>query len=164
MFKVSRVSGGNKMIGREDKQANDLFFTCSLIDYISRNTKNKRKLVVQKLGIEKIKKIYDLADIYHSCNIDQVAEDFINEVGITVGTFDNVKECKYSIPTHWDIGKVYKRLIIGVSVAKNMSVIEALLEVYDSFICDLIDDYNGSFYYENPQLILDTYLTGKVTE
>lgn len=152
------------MIGREDKKANDLFFTCSLIDYIARRTKNKRILVIQRLGKEKIKKIYNLADIYHSYNIEQVSEDFIEEVGIPVGTFDNVKECKYAIPTHWDIGKVYKRLIIGVSAAKNIGVIEALFEVYDSFVCELIDDYNGSFYYENPQFILDTYLSGKVED
>lgn len=152
------------MIGREDKKANDLFFTCSLIDYIARKTKNKRILVVQKLGKDKIEKIYDLADIYHSDNIEQVTEDFINEAGIPEGDFDNVKECKYAIPTHWDIGKVYKRLIIGVSVEKNIGIIEALFEVYDSFICNLIDDYNGSFYYENPQYILDSYLTGKIED
>lgn len=27
------------------------------------------------------------------------------------GNFDNVKACGYAIPSHWDIGKVYKRLI-----------------------------------------------------
>lgn len=150
------------MIGREEKKANDLFFICSLIDYIARKTKNKRILIIQKLGKEKIEKIYDLADIYHSYNIEQVAEDFIDEVKIPEGTFDNVKQCNYAIPTHWDIGKVYKRLIIGVSDTKNIGIIDALFEVYDSFICDLIDDYNGSFYYENPQFILDTYLSGKM--
>ena len=152
------------MIGREDKKSNDLFFTCSLIDYIARKTKNKRYIVVQKLGKEKIKKIYDLADIYHSYNIEQVAHDFINEVGISIGDFDNVSECKYAIPTHWDIGKVYKRLILGVSKEKNIGIIDALFEVYNSFICKLIDDYNGSFYYENPQFILNTYLTGKIED
>lgn len=152
------------MIGREDKKANDLFFTCSLIDYIARKTRNKRRFVVEKLNKEKIEKIYDLADIYHSDNIQQVAEDFIEEAGIPIGIFDNVKECRYAIPTHWDMGKVYKRLIIGVSATKNIGVIEALFEVYASFICDLIDDYNGSFYYENPQFMLDTYLSGKVED
>lgn len=29
------------MTGREDQKANDLFFTCSLIDYIARKTKNQ---------------------------------------------------------------------------------------------------------------------------
>ena len=150
------------MIGREDKKSNDLFFICSLIDYIARKTKNKRAVVVEKLGKERIKKIYDLADVYHSYNIEQVAEEFINEVKIPMGTFDNVKDCNYSIPTHWDIGKVYKRLIMGVAETKNIEIIDALFEVYSSFVCNLIDDYNGSFYYEIPQYILNTFLTGKV--
>lgn len=152
------------MIGREDKKSNDLFFTCSLIDYIARKTKNKRFLVIQKLDKEKIERIYDLADIYHSDNIQQVAEDFIEEAKIPEGDFDNVKECNFAIPSHWDIGKVYKRLIIGVSIEKNIGVIEALFEVYASFVCNLIDDYNGSFYYENPQFILETYLSGKIVD
>lgn len=38
------------MTGREDQKSNDLFFTCSLIDYIARKTKNKRSAVVDFLG------------------------------------------------------------------------------------------------------------------
>ena len=34
------------MTGREDKKENDLFFTCSLIDYIARKTKNERSATV----------------------------------------------------------------------------------------------------------------------
>lgn len=120
MFAVSGQSGGIQMIGREDKKVNDLFFTCSLIDYIARRTKNKRRFVVEKIGKGKIEKIFDLAEIYHSDNILKVAEDLIEEAGIPIGVFDNVKECNYAIPTHWDIGKVYKRLIIAVSDAKKL--------------------------------------------
>ena len=50
------------MNGREDPKENDLFFTCSLIDYIARKTKNKRSVVVNALGKELIAKIYELAD------------------------------------------------------------------------------------------------------
>ena len=39
-------------LGREDKKDNDLFYTCSLIDYISRKTKNIRADVVNQLGRE----------------------------------------------------------------------------------------------------------------
>ena len=63
--------------GREDRKDNDLFFTCSLIDYIARKTKNKRATVVQLLGKKRLEKIYDLADIYHSDNIERVSDDFI---------------------------------------------------------------------------------------
>ena len=37
--------------GRENRKDNDLFFTCSLIDYIARKTKNTRADVVNKLGM-----------------------------------------------------------------------------------------------------------------
>ncbi|MCD8156549.1 MAG: hypothetical protein LUD53_03720, partial [Clostridiales bacterium] len=100
------------MSGREDKKSNDLFYTCSLIDYIARKTKNRRADVVDALGKDTISRIYDLADVYHSDNIDQVSDDLIKAAGITCGTFDNVANARYAVPSHWDIGKVYKRLIL----------------------------------------------------
>ncbi len=78
------------MIGREDSKSNDLFFTCSLIDYMTRKIKNKRAVIVNALGKASITKIYQLADVYHSDNIDRACDDFIESAGITEGTFDNV--------------------------------------------------------------------------
>lgn len=148
--------------GREDSKDNDLFFTCSLIDYIARKTKNQRAYVVNTLGKERIEKIYELADVYHSDNIDRVSDDFIMEAGIESGSFDNVKDCGYAIPSHWDIGKVYKRLIKGAAESENISIIDALLKVYNSFISSKTDDYNSSMYYENPFYLLECYLENKV--
>ena len=145
------------MMGREDKKNNDLFFTCSLIGYIARKTHNHPSFVVQKLDYARIAKIYDLADVYHSDNLDRVSDDLITECHIPTGTFDNITTCEYSIPTHWDIGKVYKRLIIQVAKAKNLDVVHALVEVYGSRITDLIENYNSSFYYDSPNLIYETY-------
>ena len=71
--------------GRESKKDNDLFYTCSLIDYIARKTKNTRTNVVNKLGKQRIDKIYDLADVYHCDNIDRVSDDFIKEAEIQEG-------------------------------------------------------------------------------
>lgn len=85
-------------IGRESTKDNNLFFTCSLIDYIARKTKNTRADVVNALGKRRLEKIYDLADVYHSDNIERVSDDFIKEVAIETGEFDNIKECKYIIP------------------------------------------------------------------
>lgn len=149
-------------IGRESKKDNDLFFTCGLIDYIARKTKNTRSYVVNQLGKQRLEKIYDLADVYHCDNIDQVSEDFIEEAGIQEGEFDNVGECGYSIPSHWDIGKVYKRLIKQVAQDKNISIIDALIIVYNSFISPKIDDYNSSVYYENPSYIFESFREGKL--
>jgi len=150
------------MIGREDKKSNDLFYVCSLIDYIARKTKNHRKDVVNALGKENLQKLYDLADVYHSDNIDKVSDEFIVEASLTAGDFDNVYDCDYRIPTHWDIGKVYKRLILGIAREKNISIVDALFLAYNSFISAKIDDYNSSFYYEYSGNILISFLTGRI--
>ncbi len=149
-------------MGRESTKDNNLFFTCSLIEYIARKTKNRRKDVVSALDKKNISKIYDLADIYHSDNINRVSDDFINAAEIQEGTFDNVAKCQYSIPSHWDIGKVYKRLIKSVAEYEKIDVIDALMKVYKSFLSDKIDDYNSSMYYENPSYLLECYLENKV--
>ncbi|MEE0788026.1 MAG: hypothetical protein U0M25_09925 [Oscillospiraceae bacterium] len=150
------------MTGREEKKENDLFYTCSLIDYIARKTKNRRATIVNTLGKDRLEKIYDLADIYHSDNMDRVCDDFIKVAGICDGDFDNVGDARYAVPSHWDIGKVYKRLILGVAKEQKMGVVDALLAVYNSFVSDKIDDYNSSFYYDNPQSILNVYLSGEM--
>lgn len=68
--------------GREPKKDNDLFYTCSLIDYIARRTKNVRADVVNQLGKERLERIYDLADVYHCDNIERVCDDFVEEAHI----------------------------------------------------------------------------------
>ena len=79
------------------------------------------------------------------------------DTGIQEGDFDNVGDCKYSIPSHWDIGKVYKRLIKMVAADENIGIVDALIKVYNSFISAKIDDYNSSVYYENPSYIFESY-------
>lgn len=148
------------MIGETQKE-NDLFFTCSLIEYIARKTKNTKKKIVEQLGKINIQKIYDLAEIYHSENIEKVADEFIEKADINDGDYDNISGCKYNVPTYWDIGKVYKRLIIMVNNNENM-YIDTLIEVLSSWIIEKIDNYNSSMYYENPDYIYQCYREKKV--
>lgn len=148
--------------GRESQEDNNLFFTCSLIEYIARKTKNIRSEVVNKLGKDRINKIYELADVYHCDNIDAVSEDFINDANIVPGKFDNIAVCGYAVPSHWDIGKVYKRLIKMVAKEEKIEIVDALIEVYNSFISSKIDDYNSSVYYENPNYIFECYKEQKM--
>jgi NAD-dependent DNA ligase len=145
---------------REDTKSNDLFFVCSLIDRIARKTKNTRKDTVNTLGISNIGKLYDLADVYHCENIDKVTEEFIEASELPNGNFDNINACKYSVPTYWDIGKVYKRLILNVAQEEKKDVIDTLFEVYNSWITEYIDDYNSNMYYSNPGYIFESYKEG----
>lgn len=150
------------MNGREKKEYNDLFFVCSLIEYIGRKTKNHRNVVVNSIGKEKLQHIYDLADVYHSENIDKLSDELINAHHIEEGMFDNIAAAQYAIPTHWDIGKVYKRLIVDVYSQQNKQPIDTLIEVYNSWLSRKIEDFNSSLYYENPGYLYQSYLKGDV--
>ncbi|MDR1973813.1 MAG: hypothetical protein LBQ31_03955 [Bacteroidales bacterium] len=150
------------MAGREKKEDNDIFFLCSLIEYIARKTKNHRNVVVNAIAKEKLQHIYDLADVYHSENIDKITDTLIKNHHIEDGFFDNIADSKYSVPTHWDIGKVYKRLIVEVSNNSQKPIIDVLVEVYNSWISRKIEDFNSSLYYESPSYIYQSYLKGDV--
>ncbi|MGL5786344.1 MAG: hypothetical protein ACRCX4_05985 [Bacteroidales bacterium] len=150
------------MKGREKKEDNDLFFLCSLIEYIARKTKNHRNVIVKSIGICQLQKIYNLSDVYHSENIDKLAESLIESSAIPKGHFDNIALCKFSIPTHWDIGKVYKRLILSVCLLTGKEVIPALAEVYDSWLSRKLEDYNSSLYYESPDYLASCYEVGDI--
>ena len=145
---------------RESKKENDLFFACSLIKYIARKTKNTKKYIVQKLGKKSILKMYELAEVYHSENIEKVSDEFINISGIKIGSYDNVKDCKYDVPTYWDIGKVYKRLIVMVN-DKEEDFVDTLIDVLSSWIIEKIDNYISSMYYENPSYLYECYVEKK---
>lgn len=147
----------------ETVEENNLFFACSLIEYIARKTKNTKKLVVEKLGKENIRKIYELAEVYHCENIEKVSDEFIEEAKINMGDYDIISKCEYDVPTYWDIGKVYKRLIIMVNNNEKQYV-NTLIEVLSSWIIEVIDNYNSSMYYENPSYIYACYEEGRVLE
>ena len=146
----------------EPQNENDLFFVCSLIEYIARKTKNTKKYIVGKLGKEIIQKIYNLAEVYHSENIDKITKELVEEAEIENGEYDIISSCKYNVPTHWDIGKVYKRLIIMVCDNDEKRYIDTTIEVLSSWIIEKIDNYNSSMYYENPSYIYACYKENKV--
>ena len=151
------------MTGRETKEGNDMFFVCSLIEHIARLTKNHGSVVVNALGKNKLQHIYDLADMYHSENIEKVSNELITACNIKTGHFDSIAASNYSIPTIWDIGKVYKRLIEAIITNRNTpDSIAVLMEVYNSWISRKIEDFTSSLYYENPDYIYQSYLAGDI--
>lgn len=139
-----------------------MFFVCSVIENIGRKTKNRRGEIVQKLGEAEITRLLELADVLHCEPIEATADRLIKKYGIADGIFDNVASCKFSVPTYFDIAKVYKRLIANIADKKNIALPNALNQVYTSWICDKIDDYNSSMYFENPQYLYKSFAAGKV--
>lgn len=143
-------------------EENDLFYTCSLIEYIARKTLNTKKEIINIIGRDSVARIYRLADVYHCENIDKVSDEYIEKFNIQKGNyhFDNYK---YRIPTFFEIGKVYERLIVMVNPDPK-DYVDTTVEVLTSWIIPKIDNYNSSMYYENPQYIYACYKEGYILE
>lgn len=141
------------------KNDNDLFYTCSLIEFIGRRQKLKRSEVVCALGEKTLRRIYKYADVFHCELIEKTADDFITSCHIPSGDFDNEKNCKYEVPDYWTIGEVYERLIEDVC---GEDTIKTLFEVYSSWIDGAISNYNSDFYYQPRDYIRECYREGEV--
>lgn len=141
-----------------------LFYTCSLIEFIGRRQKLKRSELVQFLGSKVVKRIYRYADVFHCEPIEKTADDFITNLNIPAGSFDNVASCCYTVPDYWTIGEVYERLIEDISGDDEEHIIDRLIEVYTSWIDAAISNYNTDFYYQSREYICLCYREGKICE
>ena len=153
-----------KTEGRESRKDNDLFFTCSLIEYIGRRMKRTRKEVTDYLGKDRIARIYEYADVFHCEPIEKTADDFIENLNIPEGDFDNVAKCRYTVPDYWTIGEVYERLIEDIAEDDEEHIIDRLMEVYTSWIDAVISNYNTDFYYQSREYICECYREGTIVE
>ena len=149
------------MTGREPKTENDLFFACSLIERIARMTKNHRGDVVRALGPSELGRLLSLADVLHCEPLEKVAEELIEKFAITEGAFDNVAECRYTVPSAFDIGKVYKRLTVAVARHDGIPFADALIRVYTSWLSPHIDNYNSSMFYASPDYLFQSWQAGE---
>lgn len=138
---------------------NNLFYTCSLIEYIGREKKQRRADVVAALGADAIERIYKYSDVLHSDPIEHVADQYGQLTGLTEGSFDNVTACKYDVPSYWDIGKVFCRLVEDVGGDDHVKGIE---NIYGSWMSDAISNFNSDLYYQPREYLKECYLSGAV--
>ena len=141
------------------KNDSNLFFLCSLIEFIGRQQRQKRETVVLALGEKTLHRIYKYADVLHCEPIEKTADEFISSCDIPVGSFDNEAKCKYDVPDYWTIGEVYERLIEDVC---EDDLIKTLIDVYTSWIDGAISNYNSDFYYQPRDYISECYRAGNV--
>ena len=72
-----------------------------------------------------------------------------------------LENCKNRVPSFFEIGVIYERLIKQISNSKE-DYIDNLIKVLTSWIITKIDNYDSSMYYENPSYIYECYKEGKV--
>ena len=143
------------------KNNSALFYTCSLIEFIGRRQKLRRSELVTLMGSSAIGRIYRYADVFHCERIEEVADRYIEDFNISVGTYNKVIEAKDNYPSYWDLGKIYMRLIRDVTKG---DLIKTMIEVYNSWIVEYIENYNIAFYYMSPAYISACYREEKILD
>ena len=140
----------------------DLKFVCYMIERTARRIKQPNRYVVDHIGKEELLRNLSLADVLHCENPDNVADRWIVEYHMEHGNTDvlNVdKDLTSTPPTAIQMGKVYARLILSVLNSQD-NLADKISEVYHSPICEKLDDYNCSAYYEPSYYITRAFYQG----
>ncbi len=143
-----------------EKQRDDIYYVCSLIEFIARKTKNHRQDVIRHFSKADVERQLRLAEVNHCLSFEQVADELIEDYGISDGDFDTVKECRYDVPSFLSIGMLYQELVL--STMKNEDAAQGIIDIFSSFISDEISDFNSNVYYTNPDYLRCSYLEGKM--
>ena len=146
----------------EEVSANDLYFVCYMVERIARQLKQPNKYVVNTIGEKALQEKLSLANVLHSENPEAVVADWIETYHLQPGTHDvSLFDSRYTdhIPTALQIGKVYSRLIIS-TLQENEDYAEGMIRIYNHPICEVIDDYNSSAYYEPSYVLTRSYWAG----
>lgn len=143
-----------------EKQKDDIYYVCSLIEFIARKTKNHRQDVIRHFSKVDVERQLRLAEVNHCLSFEQVADELIEDYGVSDGDFDTVKECRYDVPSFLSIGMLYQELVL--STMKNEDAAQGIIDVFSSFISDEISDFNSNVYYTNPDYLRCSYLEGKM--
>lgn len=152
----------NKYFPDEEIKKDDLFFICYMTERVARKLHQHNRYVVNSLGKDALEHLISVANVLHCENPLQVEEDWINEYRLEQGDFDiaNVdKELAQKIPTPLEMGRVYQRLIVD-TLQPQEDYIDGMIRVYNDDICDVIDNYNCSAFYEPSYVIAKAYYNG----
>ena len=146
----------------EEITKNDLYFMCYMIERVARRLHQKNEYVVNSVGKEALEHLISVANVLHCENPLQVEDDWIDEYHLEQGEFDITDidtELAEKVPTPTEIGKVYQRLIVDTGLPDE-NYVDGIIRVYNDNICDTIDNYNCSAFYEPSYVIARAYHNG----
>ena len=152
----------NKFFPDEEVTENDLYFMCYMVERIARELHQRNKYVINTIGYDELVNKISVANVLHCENPLKVVDDWISEYGLKHGDFDITdvdRELAEIIPTATQMGKVYTRLILQTLDGAE-DYVQGMIRVYNDPICEKIDNYNCSAFYEPSYVIARAYYEG----
>lgn len=141
---------------------NDLYFMCYMIERVARRLYQRNKYIVNALGEKELYRQICNAPVLHCENPLKIESEWIDDYKLIKGNFnisDVNKDLCDKIPSATAIGKVYMRLIAD-TMLPDENYVQGIIRVYNDPICETIDNYNSSAYYEPSYYIARAYLNG----
>ena len=140
----------NKYFPEEEIAEDDLYFMCYMIERVARSLHQRNRYVANTIGKDELFHLISCANVLHSENSQKVEDEWIENYKLVRSDFDITdvdQELAGIIPTPLEMGAVYQRLILDTSDGEE-DYVEGILRVYNNEICDTIDNYNCSAFYE----------------
>lgn len=142
----------------DEKRKDDIYYVCTMIEFVARATNNRRRDVVARLSKKNIEHQLKVAEVNHCLEFEQVSDEWIEQYGIPTGNYNTIKECKYTVPSVTAIGRVYQQLVIATAEANEEA--QTIIDVFSSFISDEISNFNSNVYYSSPDYLRCSYEEG----
>lgn len=146
----------------EEITENDLYFLCYMVERVARKLHQRNRYVINAISREEWVRLISLANVLHCENPLKTEADWIESYNLQQGEFDisDVNpDLVERIPTATQMGKVYTRLILS-TLEPTEDYVDGMIRVYNDSICDVIDNYNCSAYYEPSYVITRAYNDG----
>jgi hypothetical protein len=146
----------------EEVSINDLYFMCYMIERIARRLHVHNADVVNAIGSKELTRLICCAGVLHAENPLNVEDRWIADYSLKKGNFDitNVNpDLVEKIPEPLQMGGVYQRLISD-TLSEDENFADAMIRVYNDPICQIIDNYNASAYYEPSYVVARAYRQG----
>lgn len=152
----------NKYFPDEEIEINDLYYICYMIERVARHLHQKNRYVVNSIGKDGLYHLISVANVLHSENPFKVEADWIKDYDLKNSDFDITdvdKTLAERVPSALEMGEVYQRLIKDTLDSKE-DYVDGIMRVYNNEICDTIDNYNCSAFYEPSYVIARAYQAG----
>ena len=152
----------NKYFPEEDIEINDLYFVCYMIERVARHIHQRNRYVVNTIGRDGLYHLISVANVLHAENPSKVEDDWIKDYDLKDSDFDITavdKELAEKVPSALEMGEVYQRLINDTLDSKE-DYVDGIMRVYNDEICETIDNYNCSAFYEPSYVIARAYQSG----
>lgn len=152
----------NIFFPEEQITENDLYFVCYMIERVARKLHQPNKYVVKGIGKTELLRLLSLSNVLHCENPMKIENEWIEEYKLQMGDFDISivnPDLNVSVPSETQMGKVYMRLILD-TLLPNEDFADGIIRVYNHPICEIIDNYNSSAFYEPSYVIARAYNEG----